>query len=241
MKNLAMKLYGLVHAYQQKIQLHRLYKKYATYTMIPRHIFVDNLSLIKRLKVIPKGDVVECGVWRGGMIAAIAEILGKDRCYHLLDSFEGLPPVQEEKDGRWAKEWQQRKDIFYFDNCKAPESYAMAAMQMAACTHYQIHKGWFADTLPKFPDVPIALLRLDGDWYDSTYQCLQYLYPKVAKHGLIIVDDYYMWEGCIRAIYDYFSQYKITDRIRSTPHGVCYIIKEETFPMEYILRTKQEV
>jgi len=211
-----------------------LFKKYQAYTMIPKPIFEDNLQLCDKISEVRR-DIVECGVWRGGMIAALAEKLGNNRKYHLFDSFEGLPKVQE-KDGQAAKKWQESKDLWYFDNCKAEQTYAEEAMKIAGCTNYVIYKGWFKDTLSSYAGVEIAILRLDGDWYDSTYQCLEALYPKVVKGGLIIVDDYYAWEGCVRAIYDYFSLNNITDRIRSSSNGVCYILKDEPFPFELAIQ-----
>lgn len=215
----------------KKTQSHsRLYQKYRNYTMLPYSIFIDNITLCQKF-LLPKGDIVECGVWKGGMIAALSEVIGNGRIYHLFDSFEGLPEVQEEKDGKWAKKWSEEKSIWYFDNCRAEEHYAIEAMKLANCRNYKIYKGWFKDTLGLF-EGEIALLRLDADWYDSTYQCLETLYPKVLDGGLIIIDDYYTWEGCIRAVYDYFSFNKITDRIRCTSNDLCYIIKNEAFPFE---------
>ncbi len=209
-----------------------LYQKYRDYTMIPEKVFCSNLELAQRIVSSDvSGAVVECGVWKGGMSAALAELLGSRRTYHLLDSFEGLPPVTE-ADGPWAKQWQERKDLWYFDNCKAEQMYAREAMRLSGVEHFQIHQGWFKDSLPVLPDFPIALLRLDGDWYDSTYTCLEHLYPRVISGGLVILDDYYAWEGCIRACYDYFSAHKVTDRIRCTSEGVAYLIKNEPFPFQ---------
>ena len=213
-----------------------LFNKYQTYTMIPKPIFEDNLQLCSKISEV-YGDVVECGVWRGGMIAALAETLGSYRKYHLFDSFEGLPEVQE-KDGQWAKKWQDGKNLWYFDNCKAEEEFAVEAMKIANCNNYEIYRGWFKNTLSSYTGTNIAMLRLDGDWYDSTYQCLSEFYPKVVDKGIVIIDDYYAWEGCIRAVYDYFSQNHLTDRIRCTANHVCYIIKNEPFPFELALQKK---
>jgi O-methyltransferase len=204
---------------------YRLYEKYSSYTMIPKNTFIENLKLCRNLSTI-HGCVVECGVWRGGMIASIAEILGKDRNYYLFDSFEGLPEAKE-IDGKDALAWQRNKDNpYFFDNCKAETVYADTAMKMAEVSKYQLVKGWFSDTIPNFKfDEDIAILRLDGDWYESTMQCMEFLYPKVAKGGVIIVDDYYVWDGCSRAIHDYLSIHKIPCRIRQIQSN-CYIIKE---------------
>src|SRR5690606_10553053 len=144
---------------------------------------------------------VECGVWRGGMSAALASILGPERTYHLFDSFEGLP-APKELDGEKAKSWSEGKesDSFY-DNCRAEMDTAAEAMRLAGAPNVHLVKGWFDQTLPNFqPKEPIAILRLDGDWYESTMCCLTNLFDKVAPGGVIMIDDYYVWEGCTRAV-----------------------------------------
>ena len=99
-------------------------------------------------------------------------------------------------------------------------------MKISGVQNYEIIKGWFSETLPKFHiNEEIAILRLDADWYESTMQCLKFLYPKVAKGGLIILDDYYTWDGCSRAVHDYLSAYSLANRIYQLEDGNCYIIK----------------
>lgn len=207
-----------------------LHLKYRDYTMIGNTTFADNLVLVREHGRPVEGLVVECGVWRGGTSAAISEVMGADRTYYLFDSFEGLPPAQAEKDGAAAIAYQQDKESpEYHDNCAAEASYAESAMRLAQARNYHLVKGWFSDTLPKFkPKEPIAILRLDGDWYDSIMVCLQELYPSVAPGGLVILDDYYAWEGCVRAVHDFFSSQRLAERIRCTPNGVAYFIKSGT-------------
>lgn len=193
--------------------------------MIPELLYEDNLELCDKNRHI-SGDVVECGVWRGGMIAGIADLLKDERNYFLFDSFEGLPDVTA-IDGASAKEWQNAKDApSYFDNCKAEIQFAEKAMKTAGCKKYTLIKGWFNETLPVFPSTnQIAILRLDGDWYESTMCCLENLYAKVVPGGIVIIDDYYTWDGCTLAVHDYFSKHKIPVRIEQTKNGVCYIRK----------------
>src|SRR4249919_589472 len=100
-----------------------LYEKYRTYTMIPVLNFLVNLE-IASLSLPVSGDIVECGVWKGGMIAGISEILGPARRYWLFDSFEGLPPAKQ-RDGKDALKWQSQKDgEYYYDNCSADPHFA---------------------------------------------------------------------------------------------------------------------
>jgi len=209
--------------------------------MVPPKPFVDNLQLVEKFKnKLPEGDIVECGVWKGGAAAALYEILSSDRKVHLFDSFEGLPEVNE-KDGVWAKKWQTEKDLWYMDNCAIDENYAKQAMKIASCSNYKIYKGWFEKTLKEFDGEKIAILRIDGDWYDSVWDVFVQLYDKVEKGGLIIIDDFYAWEGCTRAVYDYLSSRTIVDRIRSTEHDVAYIIKNEEWPFEKVQKRQVKV
>jgi O-methyltransferase len=199
--------------------------KYRPFTMIPKNVFVDNLMLASLVSQLP-GCVVECGVWRGGMIAGIAEVLGADRHYYLFDSFEGLPAAKE-IDGPTALRWQaDKKSPVYHDNCAAAVEYSKRAMRMSPAERVTFVEGWFAESLPGFvPKENIAVLRLDADWYDSTMQCLDALYPHVVPGGVVIIDDYYTWDGCAKAVHDYLSAHKLPDRIRQTRASVCYIIR----------------
>ena len=203
-----------------------LAKKYRDFTMIPLNQFVDNLAMVDRFKGVP-GSIVECGVWRGGMSAAMSEICGSNRKYFLFDSFEGLPPA-DANDGKEAIDWQKNKDSqYYYDNCKAEMSYAQRAMEIAGISSPQLVRGWFNETLHTVDPGPISILRLDADWYDSTMTCLNEFYPKVNGGGLILIDDYNFWEGCSKAVHDYLSAHKLSDRIHQTENGVAYIIKDE--------------
>lgn len=172
------------------------------------------------------GVIVECGVWRGGcsiaMLLAQREAFGHvERPVHMLDSFEGLPPVTP-RDGPLAQRWQKGADpANYFDNCKASLIELNATLNAMGFgdREYTIWPGWFADVLPglveKIRDQGIALLRLDGDWYDSTLVCLEHLMPLVPEGGVVIIDDYYSWDGCARAVHDYLSRHDLPYRIRS--------------------------
>lgn len=192
--------------------------------MIPLDGFLDNLSLARGAQSTP-GCVVECGVWRGGMIAGLAVQLGSKRRYYLFDSFEGLPPAKP-VDGAAALEWQGRVDaVDFHDNCKAPQEFAQRAMQLAGARRFELVGGWFHETLPTFtlPE-PIALLRLDADWYDSTMVCLENLFDRVAPGGLVVLDDYFAWDGCSRALHDFLSRRSAAEKIRSLGE-TCYLVK----------------
>jgi O-methyltransferase len=200
----------------------KAFQKYREFTMIPENIYTGNLHLVAEVKDI-SGDIVECGTWRGGMIAGIADVLGPDRHYHLFDSYEGLPPATE-IDGEAALAWQRdTSNPGYYNNCSASEDEAKQAMSMSVATDYTLVKGWFSETLPCASVGPIALLRMDADWYDSTKAILDNLADCVVPGGLIIVDDYYVYQGCARAVNEcavarnwMIRQYEIGE--------ICYII-----------------
>jgi O-methyltransferase len=193
--------------------------------MVPEVLFIDNLQLCQRFSSV-RGCVVECGVWRGGMIAAIAHLLGAERDYYLFDSFEGLPQAQD-IDGQSAQKWQRdTTSPAYLDNCRTESDFADRAMQLSGAKHYRLVKGWFSDTLPSFkPAEPIAIMRLDADWYSSTLECLENLYRYVAQGGLLIIDDYHTWDGCAKAVHDFLSNHKLSDRVHQSSAGIAYIVK----------------
>jgi len=208
-----------------KIYFIIIYKRFCSYTMIPKSVFVNNLLLAFKYKH-NHGDVVECGVWRGGMIAGLAKIYGNQREYHLFDSFEGLPKVKE-IDGEEAKRWQEDTESKgYFDNCKAEMSFSIEAMKKTKVENVFFHKGWFNETLKTYKSRNgIAILRMDADWYDSTYEILESLFYQVNKGGVIIIDDYKAWEGCTKAVHDFLSKEKLPCRVREFNNSVFYIEK----------------
>jgi O-methyltransferase len=221
---------ALIHGARSAIRRHRdyqrlagIYSKYASYTMIPPADYLLNLQLAETVKAVP-GAVVECGVWKGGMIAGIAEVLGGSREYILCDSFQGLPAAQV-IDGPAALAWQSdTAGPNYHDNCTASPDAAHSAMSLSPARRVQIRPGWFDTTLAGLQlREGIALLRLDADWYESTMTCLERLYPLVNPGGLMVVDDYYTWDGCARAVHEFLTRRGLTARVRQWADTVCYV------------------
>jgi hypothetical protein len=107
-----------------------VFRRFRVFTMIPVMSYIRNLAVVERFGIVP-GTVVECGVWKGGMIGGIASILGPEREYYLFDSCEGLPEAKE-IDGEAALRWQGNKaSPNYRDNCKEAVSFAQEAMRLA--------------------------------------------------------------------------------------------------------------
>ena len=192
------------------------------FTMVPRAWFIDSVRLARRA-ASAEGDLVECGTWRGGMSAAMAWAV-PGRHSVLFDSFEGLPDAKP-IDGPSAVHWST--NVRDYDNCRAEESWAIQAMERVRQTDFELVKGWFEDTVPAWAkdQRAIAMLRLDGDWYDSTILCLEHLWPLVCAGGVIVIDDYYTWDGCARALHDHLSRVQAAERIMRTRSGVAYMIK----------------
>ncbi len=170
-----------------------------------------------------KGSIVECGVWKGGsmMVSALTLMKKKDtsRKFYLYDTFEGMskPTVMDYRVGDFnnkksaLKKWKENTKGEYakwsvvgVDTVKSNiklTGYPMAKMNFI--------KGKVEDTLPNKKQPKIALLRLDTDWYESTYHELKTLYPLLVKGGLLIIDDYGYWKGCKEAVDKYFLENNI--------------------------------
>jgi O-methyltransferase len=193
--------------------------------MIPKNTYMRNLMLAKSYSGVP-GAVIECGVYKGGMIAGIAELLGDTREYWLFDSFEGLPEAKP-VDGERARTWQKNEQHpGYFDNCAADSSFAEAALLKSGVNNYHICEDWFENSLPNLDEgLEISILRLDGDWYESTKTCLENMYPRVVPGGIVIIDDYYSWEGCRKAVHDYLSENHLSCAIQRFDNDVYFILK----------------
>ena len=152
------------------------------------------------------GDVIECGVWRGGSCIFMEGYLDAygmtDRRLFVADSFEGLPvptlpqdehlDLSKEKYPELAISLETVKENFRLYDLLLPNVHFL--------------KGWFKDTLPAAPIEQIAVLRMDGDLYESTQDILNNLYDKVSPGGAIIVDDYGAIEACAHAVHDFFDR-----------------------------------
>jgi O-methyltransferase len=182
------------------------------------------------------GAFVECGVWRGGsagIMGRAIESSGKPRLLHLFDSFEGLPEPGPE-DGNRAVEYSGGKGSGRLESvarCEASldtvRSFLFNRLKLEP-KQVQFHVGWFQNTIP--PDSkqlgPIAVLRLDGDWYASTQVCLEHLYPLLSPGGVLILDDYNCWEGCKKATDEYRQAQQIDTPIVQLDADCSYWIKD---------------
>jgi hypothetical protein len=192
-----------------------------------------------KYKDVPNTCMVEAGVAAGAQVIAMMAGSEFKVPIYAIDSFSGIPwPSNKDNQMpgiRMLSEWEQKAlpdpgkqilessgatvvsegDFWHnIDTAFGPKKHNVKTI-----------KGWFEETLPKFECPPISLLRLDSDLYNSTYVALKYLYPKVIKGGLIIIDDWAL-PGCQQAVMDYFSENPLAGGLH-TPFG-------EPPPMEYI-------
>jgi O-methyltransferase len=183
------------------------------HTMIGLERLRNVRSCVERaLEAGVPGDFVETGVWRGGasiMMRAVLAAYGvRDRRVWLADSFRGLPPPDTQTYPQDAGDMLHSYDdlaISLETVRKNFETYDLLDEQVAFLP------GWFRDTLPQAPIDRIALLRLDGDMYESTIVALRALYPKVSPGGYVIVDDYGAIPTCAEAVHDYRAEAAITE------------------------------
>lgn len=155
------------------------------------------------------GDLVECGVWRGGaaiFMAGILKTLGESRTVWLADSFEGLPAPSLVQDQGYDLSENRYLSVSLKQVRKNFERFNLAG------DNVRFLKGWFSETLPNCEIEQIAVLRLDGDLYESTMDALV-LYDKVSQGGFIIIDDYHDFPPCRQAVTDFLNTRGLTPTI----------------------------
>lgn len=163
-------------------------------------------------KDIP-GDLIETGVWRGGATILMRAVLKahkvNNRCVWVADSFNGLPPPDA------AKYPADAAARFHLNRMFAvPLAVVKSNFEKYGLLDEQVRflPGWFRDTLPRAPIKSLAVIRLDGDMYESTMDVLTSLYPKLSPGGYLIADDYAL-PGCRQAVHDYREANGITEEI----------------------------
>ncbi len=180
---------------------------YATWQAV-RYVESANIS----------GALVECGVWRGGnlmmMAGAVAQVTQPNRYREIwgYDTFEGMPPPSEEDraiDDTLASdllETQPRSEHQANVWCVAPYKVVEDAIQNVSYPRerFKLIQGRIESTIPRHIPRKIAVLRLDTDWYESTWHELTYLFPLLEPGGVLMVDDYGHWKGAKKAVDEYF-------------------------------------
>jgi O-methyltransferase len=195
-----------------------IYDKCTPFTMTSverMYSLYKSVNYILEMKI--EGDFVECGVWRGGSSMLIAYMLKNrsisDRKIYLYDTFEGMSePTSSDIDTRGTHASvlmdnsidDKESSVWCLATINDVEQNMKATSYVPSNIIYV--KGKVENTIPTLsPDKVIALLRLDTDWYESTKHELIHLYPELTKGGVLIIDDYGHWDGCRKAVDEYFN------------------------------------
>lgn len=222
-----------------------IWKVYSNTMLPPARLYniCDAVDAINRERI--DGDIAECGVWSGGALALLAlrdlaydkTHRGSGRKYIGFDSFAGLPPPTPDDDdgfekfkasGRYSESNDARpSETGLCVGASAEEVKSLFARVGIPADRTVFHVGWFQDTVPeaakKYKN--LAILRLDGDWYDSTKVCLDHLYDLVSPGGFLIVDDYGDFSGCRRAIDEFRAARSIQSSIVNVDTNCIYFRK----------------
>lgn len=208
------------------------------------HTMTDSrrvLALIQATRHVARyvpGDIVECGVWKGGSMMVVARTLleagTRDRNLYLFDTFEGMTqPTDKDVEATGATALQyyeaaRMEGSVGSEWCRSPLEEVRANMEStgypAALVHYA--KGKVEDTIPRAAPERIALLRLDTDWYESTRHEMIHLFPRLSVGGVLIVDDYFWWRGSREAVDEYVARNKLRLLLTPVEGGACIGVKE---------------
>ena len=191
------------------------------------------IDYIEKNKI--EGDVVEAGVWKGGssMMAALAlkQAGNTGRKIWMYDTYEGMSEPTE-KDISWKNEkvkenWEEIKSTN--DHIMCISSLDEVQQNVFSTKYPQGNllfvKGKVEETIPQQMPSRIALLRLDTDWYESTYHELKHLFPLLAENGVLIIDDYGYWKGAREAVDQYFQEQGIKPLLHRLDHTGRMMIK----------------
>ncbi|WP_044237303.1 TylF/MycF/NovP-related O-methyltransferase [Flexithrix dorotheae] len=195
-----------------------IYAKCYPFTMssIPRMYSLYQAVKYTVAKNIP-GDFVECGVWKGGSSMIIAHTLMKlginNRKIYLYDTFDGMSePTQKditvrgEDADQLLKSAEKESDYSVWAYSPIEEVKNNLFETSYPKENLVFVKGKVEETIPQTIPPKIALLRLDTDWYESTYHELVHLYPILEEKGALIIDDYGHWQGAREAVDTYFKE-----------------------------------
>ncbi len=213
---------NLFRGYDDEPIFKEMIRKVVTHTMVTYDGLLGLLSMVRFCETCDvAGDYVEIGCWRGGcagLMALGAQRYGKGgRQIRVFDSFQGLPQPIAGKDFDGHLEPMFELDASNSRGKLDPINQLVAAEDDVRellidqigypQDRLSIHKGWFQDTIPAATASikGIAILRLDGDLYDSYVVALEHLFPKVVKGGFVIIDDWVLG-GCRKAVAEYFAQ-----------------------------------
>jgi len=180
-----------------------------------------------------EGMVVECGTARGGSAIVLASAKAPERPMTVYDVFGMIPPpterdgedvhrryetiVEGKAHGMGGDTYYGYRDDLYGE---VTESFARLGVPLEP-NHVSLVKGLFEDTIAG--DEPVVLAHLDGDWYESTWTCLERLAPRVVPGGRLVIDDYFSWSGCRDAVEDFL---RTNSGFRRELHSRLHLVRD---------------
>lgn len=211
---------------------YRMIREVESYTQTsPERI----LALVRSVEYVVKhgipGGIVECGVWRGGSMMAVAKALlragARDRDLYLYDTFEGMAPPTALDVSRWGGDASRKSTGGIFEMNAVSLEEVKRAMFSVGYDAARIHfiKGKVEDTIPAAAPGAIALLRLDTDWYESTKHEMRHLFPILSRGGVLILDDYGEWQGARTAVDEYFERNRVQILLNRIDHTCRIAVK----------------
>ena len=230
-------VYYLLTNNREKLERIKRVKTIRQYSMVGRAgLFRTHDIAAEMEKQKIDGCFVECSVARGGssaLMALVAADHNSDRKLWLFDSFEGLsePTAEDEyKESLRYAPGNRSSDLVAPGYClgtfEEVESLLFSKLGLNRDNIFMV-KGWFQDTLPEYREKTdaIAILRIDGDWYESTKCCLENLYDNVIPGGSIIIDDYESYVGAKKATDEFIKNRDIKTKLSFDGRGGCYFRK----------------
>jgi hypothetical protein len=201
----------------------RLYQAVRPYTMSGNRRLRGLYTAVEQVVAgnIP-GDVVECGTARGGSAALLGLALKEthaERTLWVFDTFAGIPPPTS------ADPDQEIAALYTGDFRGDLGEVQELFRRLGILDRARLVKGLFQDTVPRSDVGPIAVLHLDGDWYDSVKVCLDHLYDRVSPGGVIQIDDYGHWEGARKAVDEFISTRPLVGPLRYLDYTGRQLIK----------------
>lgn len=193
-----------------------------------------------------EGGVAECGVCSGGCIGLMAlaskQFSNDKRVFHLFDSFQGSPqPSKHDIDV--LDSFCSGHPCVEIDNGSSPSKLVPTDTCVGATLeqveHFMFkllqidpkqvvfHRGWFQHTVPlaKSSIGPLAILRIEGDWYESTKVCIENLFDSVVDRGFIIIGDYLNFQGCQKALWEFFASRSLAPELVAVDESVVFFRK----------------
>ncbi len=194
-----------------------VYESVRPFTMTsPERVYALRQSVQYVVNQDIPGDFVECGVWRGGSMMVVARTLQElnvvSKRLYLFDTFEGMSaPTQDDVTFKGesalkllGESSKETNPVVAYSSIEEVKGNLDSTGYPSGKVHFI--KGKVEETIPDKAPSQIALLRLDTDWYESTYHELVHLFPLLSPGGVLIIDDYGHWAGARKAVDTYFAE-----------------------------------